>query len=138
MSAAEKPDLAYPSFWDAARNGRLELQRCSGCRQLRYFPAPVCPMCLSTESMWEVVPGLGTVYAFTIVHRAPNAVAAKETPYTIALVELDDANVRVMARLEGAPAEGPKIGAPAIFSGVGDSGLGPWLRFSYRKLDRRG
>jgi hypothetical protein len=125
--------LAYPAFWDAARGGRIELQRCDACRQLRYFPAPVCPSCLSANSTWEPMSGKGTLYAFTIVHRAPNATAAKETPYTIALVELDE-GVRVMARLEGAPSE-PVIGAPLTFAGVGDSGAGPWLRFTYRNLD---
>lgn len=137
MSAEERPGLAYPSFWDAARNGRLELQRCNNCRQLRYFPAPVCPTCLSPESAWEAVSGIGRVHAFTIVHRAPSAVTAKETPYTIALIDLDE-NVRVMARVEGAPPEGPKIGATIVFAGVGDSGLGPWLRFTFRNLDFRG
>lgn len=137
MSATETPGSVYPSFWDAARNGRLELQRCMGCRRLRYFPAPACPVCLSTECAWEAASGFGTVHAFSIVHRAPSAVTAKEIPYTIALIDLEE-NVRVMARLEAAPPEGPQIGAPVAFAGVGDSGLGLWLRFKYQHLDRRG
>ena len=136
MNAAETPGSAYPAFWDAARQGRIELQRCMGCKRLRYFPAPVCPACLSVECTWEAVSGRGSLHAFTIVHRAPNALTAKETPYTIGLIDLDE-GVRVMARLDGAPSVGPEIGASLAFIGVGDSGSGPWLRFVYSNPDRR-
>jgi len=122
--------LAYPAFWQAARNGRLEVQRCSRCATLRYFPAPLCPVCLSAEHAFEAMSGRATLYAFTTVHRAPTAALAKETPYTIAFVELVE-GPRVMARLAGVPPAGANIGDPVTFVGVGDSAAGCWLRFRY-------
>ena len=125
---ASETALAYPAFWEAARPGRLQVQRCDGCHRFRFFPSPVCPHCLSTDATWQTVSGQATLYTYTIVHRAPNAALAKETPYTIALVELAE-GVRVMSRLEDMPAEGARVGGPVTFAGVGDSGAGPWLRF---------
>jgi uncharacterized OB-fold protein len=120
MSSGEQAaaSLSYPAFWEAARTGYLEIQRCRTCRRLRYFPAPLCPH-------WS---GNATLYAYTTVHRAPNAIMARETPYTIAFVDLDE-GARVMGRLADVPADGARIGAPVRFDGVGDSGAGPWLRF---------
>ena len=131
MSSAEQHSLTYPEFWEAARSGRLELQRCRRCAQLRYFPAAICPSCLSIESDWEVMSGEATLYAYTTVHRAPNASFAKEAPYTVAIVDLSE-GVRMMGRLEGGPQGGSVIGVSLVFDGVGDSGAGPWLRFSYK------
>jgi uncharacterized OB-fold protein len=120
--------LTYPAFWDAARTGRLDMQRCANCSRLRYFPAPLCPQCLSADHDWQTVSGNGTLYAFTTVHRAPNAAMAKETPYTIAFVDLAE-GPRVMARLDEVPPAGPRIGDPVTFTGVGDGSAGPWLSF---------
>lgn len=118
----------HQAFWKAARAGRLEVQRCNACRRFRFFPAPVCPHCLSTDTTWEPVSGKATLYSYTTVQRAPNAALAKETPYTIALVELAE-GVRIMSRLEGMSTAGARVGAPVIFAGVGESDAGPWLRF---------
>ncbi len=41
-----------------------------------------------------------------------------------------------MARLDQIPPEGPRIGKPVTFNGVGDSGAGPWLRFRCNRADR--
>jgi uncharacterized OB-fold protein len=134
-AAHSEPALPFAAFWQAARAGRLDVQRCSNCSQLRYFPAPLCPRCLSLDHVWQPVSGEGTLYAFTTVHRAPTAAMAKEVPYTIAFVELAE-GPRVMARLEGIPPAGVKIGEPVTFAGVGDSGAGPWLRFRCNATDR--
>jgi uncharacterized OB-fold protein len=136
MSDVVPADIAraYPAFWQAARAGRLELQCCAHCRRFRYFPAPLCPQCLSTEYEWQPVSGEGLLYAFTTVHRAPNAAMAKEIPYTIAFVDLAE-GPRVMARLDHIPPEGPVIGTPVTFDGVGDGSVGPWLCFRCNTAD---
>jgi uncharacterized OB-fold protein len=136
MSDVGPADIAldYPAFWQAARAGRLELQRCANCRRFRYFPAPLCPQCLSTEYEWQTVSGEGLLYAFTTVHRAPKTAMAKEIPYTIAFVDLAE-GPRVMARLDHIPPEGPVIGTPVTFDGVGNGSAGPWLRFRCNTAD---
>ncbi len=36
------PDTQSQPYWDAAADGRLRLQRCTGCRKFRHYPQLVC------------------------------------------------------------------------------------------------
>jgi uncharacterized OB-fold protein len=44
-------------FWDAAREGRLLIQKCGGCGLMRHPPAPMCARCQSLSV--EIVEGSG-------------------------------------------------------------------------------
>ena len=59
-------DIAF--FFEGARQGRLLIQRCARCGQLRHPPRPACASCGSFE--WDTVTssGRGTVYSFVVVH----------------------------------------------------------------------
>jgi uncharacterized OB-fold protein len=77
-------------FWTGCERGELILQRCEGCGAFRYFPGAVCPACSSLEFHWEAVSGRGTVYTYTVVHRAPSPIFAADVPYVYAVVELEE------------------------------------------------
>lgn len=83
-----RPTALSQLFWDAANEGRLVLQRCGACGAYRWTPQILCRECLAEEFSWEAVSGRGTLYSYTIVHRAP--LAAFETPYVLATVELEE------------------------------------------------
>jgi uncharacterized OB-fold protein len=85
-------------FWDGAREGRLLIQRCAGCRSLRHPPGPVCPSCHSFE--WDTLQasGRGTVYSFVVMHYPE--VPPFDHPNPIALIELDE-GTRLVAQLVG-------------------------------------
>ncbi len=92
--------LANPTsrpFFDAAREGRLVLQRCPR-DGFFFYPRSHCPRCLGTDWSWEAASGRGTVHSFTIdrVGHAPGLGA--EVPYAIAIVELEE-GPRMTARL---------------------------------------
>jgi uncharacterized OB-fold protein len=74
------------------------LRRCASCGALRFYPKPLCPACHSMETERAEVSGRGEVYSFTVVHRAPSAELKAETPYVVALIDLDE-GVRVTGRL---------------------------------------
>lgn len=97
----------YEFWFDRAREGRLVVQRCSDCGQIRHPPSPTCPACRSLE--WEVLEssGRGAIYSFVIVHhpRAPGF----EYPLVVVLVELDE-GFRVVAGVAGIAPEDVKIG----------------------------
>jgi uncharacterized OB-fold protein len=57
-----------------------------------------------------VVPGTGTVYSFTVVHRAPLRVFRADVPYAIALATLDVAGVRLLSNIVGSPPGDVSIG----------------------------
>lgn len=85
-------------FWDACEDERFLLQRCGDCSELRFYPAPVCPCCSSDEWTTEAVEGTGVIESLTVVHHATSEFFEDDTPYPIALVQLDE-GVRVMGNL---------------------------------------
>jgi uncharacterized OB-fold protein len=97
-------------FWAGCRRGELLLQRCTNCRRYRFYPRLLCPWCESDCSEWVPARGRGLVYAVTTVHRAPTKALAKECPYTVVLVDLDE-GVRMMGSIVGSPPDAVAIGA---------------------------
>ena len=93
------PDEDSRFFWDGVREGRLLLQRCSGCSAFRHPPGPMCPACLSLE--WEAVEasGRGTIYSWVLSHHPTEPDAE---PRVVVLVALDE-GVRLVANLQGVP-----------------------------------
>ena len=90
------------AFWfDAARNGRLVIQRCAGCGRLRHPPGPSCPHCLSLE--WDTVEasGRGTVYSYVVTHHPQ--VPAFDYPLVVAVIELAEGTRLVANVIECAP-----------------------------------
>ncbi|MGW7019312.1 bifunctional MaoC family dehydratase N-terminal/OB-fold nucleic acid binding domain-containing protein [Streptomyces decoyicus] len=58
-------------FWEGVRGHRLLIQRCTGCRTLRFPWLPGCNACGSAE--WETVEasGAGTVFSYVVMHHPP-------------------------------------------------------------------
>lgn len=67
-------------FWEAARNGKLLLKRCTGCGKVHYYPRALCPYCFG-DTEWMEASGEGTIYSYTVMRRVP-------TPYCFAYVTL--------------------------------------------------
>jgi uncharacterized protein len=99
-------EVATP-FWDATREGRLLLQWCTSCERPIWYPREVCPGCLGSTLEWRESRGHGVVYACTVEHKAQTP--ALETPYVVALVELDE-GVRLLSNIVGCPPEGVAVG----------------------------
>ncbi|TQR21390.1 OB-fold domain-containing protein [Psychrobacillus vulpis] len=68
----------------------------------------VCPKCLKGKFEYLEVSSNGSVYSFTDIHIAP-AEFADIAPYTIALIQLDEANVKVTARVNTPVQIGEKV-----------------------------
>ena len=84
-------------FWDAAKEGRLTLQRCQSCRQFQHPPYATCVNCVSTDLKFEPVEGKGSIYAYTIMYHAGDKRFAPAVPYASIIVELDAAPGALMA-----------------------------------------
>lgn len=61
----------------------------------KYF----CPQCGSSEFEEKEVSNHGTVYSYTKIHVAPTEFA-ELAPYNVVLVDLDEANCKVTARMK--------------------------------------
>lgn len=83
-------------FWEGARAGKLLIQRCKGCGNLRHPPGPVCPKCHSFE--WDTLEasGRGTIYSFVVMHYPE--VPSFDHPNAIGLIELEE-GTRLVAQL---------------------------------------
>ncbi|MDP2919345.1 MAG: Zn-ribbon domain-containing OB-fold protein [Dehalococcoidia bacterium] len=114
-SKIQKPlprvDELHRPFWEAARRHELVLQRCRKCASYRYPAGPTCPECVSDELEWTRVSGRGTVFTWTVFHRAYHPAFADEVPYAVVAVELVEGPRMLTNLLDCLPAD-IKIGMP--------------------------
>lgn len=118
------PDTTDPltaPFWAAAHEGRLAAQRCASCGAVRWQPATICPECLTTGGTWTDLAGTGTIYSYTVYHRAMNPKFKDAVPYTVAMIELDE-GIRMIGMIADAGGPPVEIGQPvrAVFDAVTD------------------
>jgi uncharacterized protein len=97
------PDLDSAPFWEACRQGRLMLQRCTGCGQFRYPPKPICPRCRTLGGEWAEVSGRGKIYSWIVPHYPVHPAAVDKVPYNVVLVELEEGPRIVSNLLDVAP-----------------------------------
>jgi len=98
-------DVADPTtapFWDACREHRLMVQKCSDCSAHQFYPRPFCLACEGESLDWVEVSGSGTIYSKTVV-RIP-VTPDLEPPYALAIVELDE-GPRLLSNIDDLDAE---------------------------------
>ena len=79
----------------------------------------MCPVCNSANKAWTKASGNGKIYSWTVVHHPSSPAWAAETPYVVAVVELEE-GVRMASNIVDCPAEKLYIGMPVevIFESV--------------------
>jgi uncharacterized OB-fold protein len=108
-------------FWDALKDERLVIQRCTACRTLRHPPRPMCPSCNSLA--WDTIDasGRGTVHSFVMPRHPP--LPWFEGTYIVALVDLAE-GTRLVANLCDVDPADVTIGMPVeLFFAHFDEGL---------------
>lgn len=86
-------------FWDALANGKFITTHCGGCGEATFPPKPICPKCAMQDMAWTEVPTGGRLYAYTIVHIAPE-IFQKDAPYAVGIIDLYG-GLRLAARIYG-------------------------------------
>jgi uncharacterized OB-fold protein len=69
------------AFWDAAREGRFLIRRCTACGKPHWYPRTICPFCARAETEWVAASGKGKIYSYSVMRRVPE-------PFAIAYVTL--------------------------------------------------
>lgn len=92
-------DSVTAPWWDATREGRLLVQRCDACGHTQHYPRNICTACGTLDPGYAEASGRGTIWSFTVVHRAPHP--AFTPPYVVALVRLAEGPV-LLANVVGA------------------------------------
>ncbi|RGE23652.1 Zn-ribbon domain-containing OB-fold protein [Leucobacter sp. wl10] len=113
-------------FWDAANDDELLIQRCRDCGHRQHYPRNICTGCWSEQLEWQAASGRGTVWTFTVVEKPGHPAWAGETPYTIALVELEE-GPRLMTRLIDCAPDGVAVGMDVVLRPTRDEQLGQTL-----------
>nr|WP_206024673.1 MaoC family dehydratase N-terminal domain-containing protein [Rhodococcus sp. 14C212] len=96
------------AFWfEAAREHRLVIQRCTACGTLRHPTGPMCGQCRSLD--WDTVDaaGRGTVYSFVVNHHP--RIPGFEYPLVVATIELEE-GTRLIANMTGVEPHAVEIG----------------------------
>lgn len=139
MEASPRPlpilDGRSREVFAAAAEGRLLIQRCSACDRHQFYPRAHCTSCFGTVLEWAESSGRGTLHTFSVVERTPNAEFAEDTPYALAIVDLEE-GVRLTSRVVDVPLDELACDMPlrVVFRDVGDGLTMPF--FTARESDR--
>jgi uncharacterized OB-fold protein len=88
-------------WWDATRERRLLLQRCTRCAAIQHPPRRLCTTCGVVDAhTWIQASGAGVLDSYTVVHRAPRP--DLPVPYTVARVRLVEGPI-LLTTLIGVP-----------------------------------
>jgi uncharacterized protein len=105
-------DAITAPFWQAAREHRLVIQRCSACGSHQFYPRRFCLTCDRDDALaWVEASGAALVHSVVTVHM--QVIPELEPPYQVAVVEL---------------AEGPRMTTNIVGGGaaIGDAVTLTW------------
>lgn len=109
------------SFWTAAAEQSLVLQRCCECEHVQFPPRLLCSKCWSASLEDSKSSGLGTIESVTTVRRAPVAAFREKVPYVVAAVRLD---------------EGPRMITNLVSDGALDANIGDKVSVTFTNDER--
>ena len=112
-------------FVDGLALGLLRHQTCEHCGAVQRHPRLACEHCGSFDLGWREAGGRGSVFAVTVVARAPSDAFRDLVPYTLVLVDLDE-GARLMAHAEPGVQIGDRV--TATFFGHGPRRLVRFVR----------
>lgn len=106
------PDLdpVSSTYWSAAAEGRLLIQRCPACGERQFYPRALCVAC-GADPEWEEVSGRGRVHTFTVIRQQGARRFRDETPYVVAMIDLEE-GPRLMGNVTGCGVEEVTVGMP--------------------------
>ena len=102
-------DGYHDGFYAYCDKHELRFQRCADCQTWRHMPRDCCPECGSFEWTWERSSGKGTLFSWTVIHRALHPSFEADLPYAPVVVEMDE-GIRLVSLLRGVAIEDLALG----------------------------
>ncbi|MGH8810504.1 MAG: Zn-ribbon domain-containing OB-fold protein [Advenella sp.] len=87
---AFRPTADNLPFWEGCQQQMIRYQQCQDCSTVQLIPKSVCAHCHGRHLLWKDASGLGVVLSYTTVYRAPTAAFKGDTPYVIALIDMNE------------------------------------------------
>jgi len=106
--------IQYPeeaTYWEAAKQHKLVLQRCNSCGKVWYPIGPTCPFCLSDDFKWQRMSGRGVISNVVVFHKGWTDYLKTKAPYAVVQVQLEE-GPRLTANLIGEQPTAANIGMP--------------------------
>ena len=109
-------------FWEGCRQGKLLLQYCTQCQQYQFYPRLYCMHCNSNALSWVEAGGRGVIYSYTIIHQNKSPEFIHDTPYNVAIVQLEE-GPRLMSNIVDIVPTELRVGLPVtvVFDQVTES-----------------
>lgn len=82
------PDNWNRPFWEAAKQQKLMLQRCTETGRCFFPPAPVSPFTGRPSWAWVAASGDAELWSFVVFHQSYFPGMRDEMPYPVAMVKL--------------------------------------------------
>jgi uncharacterized OB-fold protein len=117
-------------FWEHARRGRLVVQTCGDCGEMRFPPRPMCPRCQSEHTIWREDEGKGVVWSFATPR--PPLLPAFEAllPYVVIIGALDSNPTIRIAAMAARDEDDAAMAAPA----AGRIAIGQPIRIGFKAV----
>jgi uncharacterized OB-fold protein len=115
--------MMMSAFSQGLQQSEIRIQKCMTCGVAQRLARYACSTCGATDLQWIASQGRGTVFAATVVARAPSDEFKALAPYGILLVDLEE-GARLMAH---GPVDA-KIGE-RVYAEVFDLGSRKLIRF---------
>jgi uncharacterized OB-fold protein len=131
---SQAPELPVPftddvdsgAFWAAAAQGKVTILRCDSCHAVLHLPKAYCHHCSGWQTSWHEVSPRGRLYTWTTTYRELRP--GFTPPYTVVVVELDDApKARYVGYLPGEPELTVGMPMTARFEQRADATLVNWV-----------
>ncbi len=108
-------------FWEGCRQGKLMLQYCSQCQHYQFYPRLYCVQCGMAIPDWVEVSGHGVIYSYTIIRQNKSPQFTNDTPYNVALVQLEE-GPRMLSSIVEIPLSEIRVDMPVtvVFDAVTD------------------
>ena len=94
------PPEGSDAFFEATRDHKLLIQRCSACGKHQFYPRDLCIHCGAPDVEWVEASGRGKVHTFTVIHQQGMPGWRDEVPYVAAIVDLEE-GVRMTSNVVG-------------------------------------
>jgi uncharacterized protein len=105
-------DLNRP-YWEAANKGQLLVCTCGDCGRAELPPTQYCKECGSADHQWTKASGIGSIYTYTILHKAYHPALRDRTPYNVAIVELAEGPL-IVSNVHGCRNEDLSVGLQVV------------------------
>src|SRR5215831_18879510 len=90
----------FQPFFNSLSSGKLSFPSCHACGRFQWYPMDTCKFCGSRDISWKPISGRARLFSWTIVRYRFGRSVSQKLPYTVALVEFDEApGVRLITNL---------------------------------------